>query len=64
MALKEGDRVGVSLIGGDYRVKWVGERTVVLETEDASGQFLTTIDNLELNPLPQNPKIKKYWQGK
>jgi hypothetical protein len=49
MALKEGDRVGVSLIRGDYRVKWIGDRVVVLETEDGSGQFLTTVDNLDLN---------------
>jgi hypothetical protein len=59
MTLKEGDRVGLSSIGGDYRVKWVGEKVVVLETEDGSGQFLTTIDNLR-----QNSRIRKQWQCK
>jgi len=59
MTLKEGERVRITLIEGDYRVKWIGDRVVVLETEDGSGQFLTTVDNLDLNPLPQNPKIDK-----
>jgi hypothetical protein len=59
MSLKEGDRVKITLLGGDYRVKSIGERMVVLETQDGSGQFLTTIDNLDSNPLPQNLKIKK-----
>jgi hypothetical protein len=54
MSLKEGDRVRISLIGGDYRVKWVGDNVVVLETEDGLGQFLTAVDNLDLNTLPQN----------
>jgi len=62
MALKEGDQVRITLIGGDYRVKWIGDRMVILETEDGSGQFLTTVDNLDLNPLPQNPGINKQWQ--
>jgi hypothetical protein len=30
MAIREGDRIGLSLIGGDYWVKWVGERMVSL----------------------------------
>jgi hypothetical protein len=59
MSLREGDRVRITLIEGNYRVKWIGERVAVLETEDGSGQFLTTVDNLDLNPLPQNPKIEK-----
>lgn len=46
MALKEGDRVRISSIGKDYRVKWIGDRMVVLETEDRTSQFLTTIDNV------------------
>ena len=46
MALKEGDRVRISSIGKDYRVKWIGDRMVVLETEDRTRQFLTTIDNV------------------
>jgi hypothetical protein len=46
MALKEGDRVRITLIGGNYRVKWIGDRVVVLETEDGLGQFLTTVDHL------------------
>jgi len=64
MTLKEGERVRITLIEGDYRVKWIGDRVVVLETEDGSGQFLTTVDNLDLNPLPQNPKIDEQWQCK
>jgi len=46
MALKEGDRVRVSSIGNDYSVKWIGDRMVVLESEDRTSQFLTTIDNV------------------
>jgi len=49
MAIKEGDRVRISLFEEDYRVKWVGEKMVVLETENKSRQFLTTLDNLNLN---------------
>jgi hypothetical protein len=59
MALKEGDRVRITLIGGNYRVKWIGDRVVVLETEDGLGQFLTAVDNLDLNTLPQNSE-KQY----
>ncbi len=46
MALKEGDRVRISSMGKDYRVKWIGDGMVVLETEDRTSQFLTTIDNV------------------
>jgi hypothetical protein len=46
MVLKEGDKVRISSIGKDYRVKWIGDRMVVLETEDRTSQFLTTIDNV------------------
>jgi hypothetical protein len=46
MVLKEGDRVRISSIGKDYRVKWIGDRMVVLETEDGTNQFLTTIENV------------------
>jgi hypothetical protein len=56
MALKEGDRIRISSIGRDYRVKWIGHRMVVLETEDRSRQFLTTVDNLQLYSA-QQPKI-------
>jgi len=61
MEIKEGDRVRINLCEGDYRVKWVGERMVVLEAEDKSRQFLTTVDNLKSNSfsLPQNPKIRR-----
>jgi hypothetical protein len=44
--LKEGDRVRISSTGRDYRVKWIGNRVVVLETEDGMSQFLTTIENV------------------
>jgi hypothetical protein len=46
MVLKEGDRVRISSIGKDYRVKWIGDRMVVLETEDGTTQFLTTVENV------------------
>ena len=46
MVLKEGDKVRISSIGKDYRVKWIGDRMVVLETEDGTSQFLTTIENV------------------
>lgn len=56
MGIKEGDRVRISLRDEDYIVKWVGDRMVVLETEDKSRQLLTTLDSLESYSLPQNPK--------
>ncbi len=46
MVLKEGDRVRISSTGRDYRVKWIGDRMVVLETDDGTTQFLTTIENV------------------
>ena len=46
MLLREGDRVRISSIGKDYRVKWIGDRMVVLETEDGTSQFLTTIEKV------------------
>jgi hypothetical protein len=49
MPLKEGDQARISLIGGDYRVKWIGDSVVVLETEDGSGQFLTAVDKLDFS---------------
>jgi hypothetical protein len=59
MGFKERDRVRISLIGGDYRVKWIRDRMVILETEDKSGELLTTVDQLKSYSLPQNPRIKK-----
>jgi hypothetical protein len=58
MGLKEGDRVRISSIGKDYRVRWVGDRMVVLETEDRSSQFLTTLDNIRSYSSRQSGKIK------
>ncbi len=58
MALKEGDRVRISSIGKDYRVKWIGDRMVVLETEDRTSQFLTTIDNVRPLFASEAGKIK------
>ena len=46
MALKEGDWVRTSSTGKDYRVKWIGDRMVVLETDDRTRQFLTTIESV------------------
>jgi hypothetical protein len=46
MVLREGDRVRISSIGKDYKVKWIGNRTVVLETQEGASQFLTTIENV------------------
>lgn len=59
MALKEGDRVRISSIGKDYRVKWIGDRMVVLETEDRTSQFLTTIENVRPLFASQTGKIKR-----
>jgi hypothetical protein len=56
MSLKEGDRARISLIGEDYRVKWIGDRMVVLEAKDKSTELLTTMDNLMSYSSPQNPK--------
>jgi hypothetical protein len=49
MPFKEGDRVRVNLIGNDYQIIWIGDRTVVLETEDKTYQLLTTVDHLRFN---------------
>ena len=46
MEFKEGDKIKVNLIGNDYRIMWIGDRMVVLETEDKSYQLLTTMDHL------------------
>ena len=46
MALKKGDRVRITSMEKDYRVKWIGDRMVVLETEDRTSQYLTTIENV------------------
>jgi hypothetical protein len=65
MSLKEGDRIRISSNGRNYRVKWVGNRTVVLETEDRSSQFLTTIGSLRWYFSPRAPKLKRMgsWKG-
>jgi hypothetical protein len=49
MAFKEGGRVRVNLVANDYRIMWIGDRTVVLETEDKSYQLLTTVDHLRFD---------------
>ncbi len=64
MSLREGDQVRITLIGGNYRVKWIGDKVVVLETEDGSGQFSTAVENLNIGSLPQNQKIDKQRQCK
>ncbi len=46
MTLKEGDKVRLTSMGKDYRVKWIGDGMVVLETEDRMSQYLTSIDNV------------------
>jgi hypothetical protein len=48
MSLKEGDRISNRLLGKDYRLKWMGDKIVVLESEDGSNQILTTKDGLKL----------------
>jgi hypothetical protein len=48
MSLKEGDRISNRLLGKDYRLKWIGEKMVVLESEDRSNQILTTKASLKL----------------
>ena len=59
MALKEGDRIRIGSIGKDYRVKWIGDSMVVLETEDRSSQFLTTLENLRQYYTSQSGKIDR-----
>jgi hypothetical protein len=59
MALKEGDRVRTTSTGRDYRVKWIGDRMVVLETEDRTSQFLTTIENVRPLFASEAGKIKR-----
>lgn len=59
MPLKEGDWVRTSSTGRDYRVKWIGDRMVVLETEDRTSQFLTTADNVRPLFASQSSTIKR-----
>jgi hypothetical protein len=59
VALKEGDKVRIDLTGGDYRVKWVGDRIVVLESGDQSCELLTTVDHLKSYVSPQNLRMRK-----
>ncbi len=59
MALKEGDRVRLTSMGKDYRVKWIGDRIIVLETEDRTSQYLTTIENVRPLFSSEAEKIKK-----
>jgi len=59
MALRKGDRVGIGLINRDYRVKWIGDRMVVLESEDKSCELLTTVSQLESYASLQNPRVRK-----
>jgi hypothetical protein len=59
MALKVGDRVRMSSMGKDYRVEWIGDRMVVLETEDRTSQFLTTIENVRPLFASEAGKIKR-----
>jgi hypothetical protein len=44
-----GDRIRINLDAKDYRVMWIGDRIVVLETEDKSCQLLTTMDHIKFN---------------
>lgn len=64
MEIKEGDRVRISFREEDYIVKGVGDRMVVLETEDKLRQLLTTLDSLESYSSPRNPKIRKKIDGR
>jgi hypothetical protein len=49
MAFKKGDRIRLNLVGNDYRIEWIGDNMVVLETEDKSYQLLTTVDHLRFD---------------
>jgi hypothetical protein len=43
-----GERVRSVLTGKAFRIKLIGDRMTVLESEDKSNQVLTTTDNLKL----------------
>jgi hypothetical protein len=64
MPLKEGDWVRTSLTGKDYRVKWIGDRMVVLETDDRTSQFLTTIESVRPLLLRNLGQQKSYQRKK
>ncbi len=59
MTLKKGDKVRLSSMGKDYRVKWIGDRMVVLETDDRKSQYLTTIENVRPLFSSEAEEIKK-----
>jgi hypothetical protein len=48
MKLLIGEKLRSVLTGKAYLIKLVGDRMVVLESEDKSNQILTTMDNLKL----------------
>lgn len=48
MALIIGEKVRSVFTGKAYWIKLIGDRMVVLESEDKSNQVLTTTDNLKL----------------
>ncbi len=47
MTLIIGEKVKSVLTREEYRIKLIGDRIVVLESEDQSNQVLTTTDNLK-----------------
>jgi len=47
MRLITGETVKNVMTGKAYRIKLIGDRMVVLESENKSNQVLTTTDNLE-----------------
>jgi hypothetical protein len=48
MPLITGEKVRSVVTGKVYRIRLVGDRMAVLESEDKSNQVLTTTDNLKL----------------
>ena len=47
MALIKGENVRSVVTGKAYLIKLIGDRMVVLESEDKSNQILTTTDHLK-----------------
>jgi hypothetical protein len=60
MTLREGDRIRNLLLQKDYRLKWIGDRMVVMESEDRSSQILTTKDSLTLFYEKVERKLKDH----
>ena len=64
MAFKEGERIRVNLSGNDYRITWIGDRMVVLESDDKSYHLLTTVDHLRFDSSSKEFKKTQKRMGR